>query len=106
MTGIIGADGKVGSSFRNHFARLQHELANLPIVAGVKGRHPLGHRNGVHCDRRMVVVAKIVFRRLRDRAIAECGALGAAGNDSDVFHHGESQTWISQLLRPPAASPA
>ena len=87
VTGVVRADSEVGSGFGNYFGRLQHELANLAVIAGIERGHPLAHRYGVHSDVRMVVLTEVLLRRLGDSAVAKGGAFGAAGNDSDVLHN-------------------
>ncbi len=56
------------------------------IVARVERRKPCRHRNRVHRDARMIVLADESERVPADRLIAERRALRAASHDPDVLH--------------------
>ena len=106
MTRIIGANREVRSRARHHLCRFQHQLTDPPVVAGVQCRHPLSHRNRMHGNGRMVVVAEISFGDLCDRAVAECGAFSAAGDNTNVFHSPEyERAFWDPASKAPAASP-
>jgi hypothetical protein len=60
--------------------------ADRGIVAGIEGGHPLGHSDGIQRDPRMIVITKVLLRELRNGAVAERGAFGAAGYDPNVLH--------------------
>jgi len=87
VNGVVRADSKPGAYGREFFRGGKHEFGHGGPVARVDVNHVLGQRVRMQGDFRMHALAHESGRFLAQGAIAQRGALGAAGHDSDVLAH-------------------
>src|SRR5579872_7211485 len=92
---VVGTDKEVGASTSKFFRRRKHELRDTGPVVGANEAHVAGKRMRVQGDFRVIVVAEPSCAFERDRAVAERGSFGAAGDDADVERHVQSSALSS-----------
>ena len=85
MSRVVRADGELGACGGHGLRGIEDDAGHAFVVLGVKGGHPLGERDRIQGDPWVVVLAHQAERFAAHELVAERGALGAAGDDSDVL---------------------
>jgi hypothetical protein len=87
MDGVVGADQKIGTDFRELVCGGEHQFAYAMPVVVIEAFHVLGERVCVHRDLGMRVRAENLRAFNADRPITKSCAFGGAGNNTDVLGH-------------------
>ena len=88
VDGVVRTEQEIGADGLEFPGGGEHQSGDTLPVPGIDELHVFAEREGVHRNFRMHVAPHERGRFIADGAVAEGGALGAAGNYSDVTVHG------------------